>query len=161
VQLDSVFLSEENFRQAFNRGLEKMLEINELGAYILVLANASAEKSTYASLAPKLREAFTGWNELFSRPEMPEKDKAADDIAVFRQIMAVGFEQLSLTQHRMADIWQLQYNLLRSFRPARNATRRFEKILVPFDEGGFHFNKPFLQKELTIWMNTQGRVMVL
>lgn len=152
---DPIFKSEDNFRQAFLTGLEKMLTSDELGAFVLVLANASFDAEIYNWLKKRLARRFEWWVEQFQRYEEAQMQYAADDVAVFKQLMKLGVDALSLTEQRMQDIWQLQYNQLRSFRPARNAGRKFTTISEAFDPGGFNFNKPFLQKEV-FW---QGEIL--
>ena len=48
---------------------------------------------------------------------------------------------------RRVGPWEVQFNQLRSFRPKRITTQVPQSLHVPFDEEGFHFNKPFMQKE--------------
>lgn len=146
--IDPVFSSEETFRQAFIAGLENMLESDELGAYILVLANASFDAEIFSRLKTPLERQFDVWLDVFRDCASIETDFAPDDVAVFKQLMALGFSGLSVTEHRMQDMWQLQYNQLRSFRPARTAGRKIETLSEAFDVNGFNFNKPFLQKEV-------------
>lgn len=148
MELDAVFSSEEHFRQAFILGLENMLQSAELGAFILVLANATFEPEIYQRLKQPLAGRFKEWTNLFLQDAEVVKKSAVDDVAVFKQLMALGFDALNLTEHRMQGIWQLQYNQLRSFRPPRNADRKFATLSETFNENGFNFNKPFLQKEV-------------
>ena len=155
MTIDPVFSSQEQFSQTFVRGLENMLNSEELGAFILVLANASFDVQIYQQLKQQLAQRFAQWVEVFEQDAEAESRFAADDVAVFRQLMALGFEALAVTEHRMQDMWQLQYNQLRSFRPPRNAERVFNSISEAFDDNGFNFNKPFLQQEV-FW---QGEVL--
>jgi len=148
ADLDNIFLSEENYRKAFEVGLENMLGHDELGAYILVLANACNEKNIYQKLASELNKRFETLSHLYRESSQYRTQSAPDDVAVFEQLMSVGFDRLELSQYRHEDCWQLQYNPLRSFRPSRNSTVKFETISKPFDELGFNFNKPFLKKEI-------------
>jgi hypothetical protein len=143
---DNLFHSEEQFYRAFITGLETMLASDELGAFILVLANASFETELYAELRPQLAERFQYWREQLHKGALDRF--SPDDVTVFRQLAETGFENLKTTSFRHAGIWQLQFNQLRSFRPSRNAANAIESISQPFNPDGFHFNKPFLQKEV-------------
>jgi len=153
VSLDKLFSSETEFQSAFTRGLDNMLDEDALGAFILALANATFDKAIFDSLSIRLKTGFEKWQQFFQEGE-DEANVAPDDAAVFRRLKEAGFDNLQLTQKRMAGIWQLQYNQLRSFRPSRNASATFDSIYKDFDEQGFHFNKPFLQKEI-LW---QGQI---
>lgn len=148
MQLDPFFFTEDTFTRAFNDGLDTMLDSSELGAFVLVLANATIDPAVYQYFETRLAKRFDQWLELFRNDPDVGKKFAADDVAVFKQLIDVGFAALQPTRHRIADVWQLQYNQLRTFRPARNATRAFETTSQAFDVNGFHFNKPFLQKEI-------------
>ena len=161
MQLDPVFLTEEAFLQAFKDGLDEMLDSDELGAFVLVLANATFDPAVYQQFNKRLARRFAQWLELFRNEPDAQRKFAADDVAVFKQLTDVGFAALQPTSHRSVDIWQLQYNQLRTFRPARNATRKFETTQQAFDFNGFHFNKPFLQKEIFWQGELYGHVVRL
>jgi ATP adenylyltransferase/5',5'''-P-1,P-4-tetraphosphate phosphorylase II len=47
------------------------------------------------------------------------------------------------------------FNPIRALRPPRISGMRFEGLLRPFDPDGFHFNKPFLAKEV-LWQGELG-----
>jgi len=146
-----LFESPEAFREGFVNRLERMLrEYQGLGVFILVLANASYDEGIYRRLATPLRQRF---EDLAARMRAdlqagrPLGD-APDDVLVFLKLMAVGFDDLPLTRFRQADGFELQFNLLRAFRPARMSDAVVKELHKPFDPSGFHFNKPFLQKEV-------------
>jgi hypothetical protein len=145
-----LFSSEEVFEKAFIEGLASLPAADELGAFILVLANATYDERIYRQLEPALRQQFSVWQQRFESDKALIDTFAPDDVAVFRKLLETGFDQLELTRYRMEGIWQLQFNQLRSFRPARNANSRFETIRQDFNPDGFHFNKPFLKKEM-LW----------
>ena len=144
------FGSAEHFRQTFSAGLQGLLHEAGLGAYILVHANASFDAELMEVLRPKLLQRF----QLLASEcraalhEGRELDGAADDVSVFLKLMAIGFEGVAETRFRQLDPWELQFNHLRAFRPRRMTGERVEGISRPFDETGFHFNKPFLQREI-------------
>ena len=146
TESNNLFHSEEDFYRAFVNGLENMLSLEELGAFILVLANATFETELYAELKPELEGRFKYWRDQLEKGEL---DKfAPDDVEVFKKLASTGFENLKTTEFKHAGIWRLQFNQLRSFRPSRNASRVIESISEAFNPEGFHFNKPFLQKEV-------------
>lgn len=163
MMTNTPFRSTGDFRQAFAAGLEEMLQHEGLGVFILVCANAGFDSQLWQSLEQKLtsryeqharqyREALQGG---LSLPD------GEDDVTVFLKMLAIGFDALAQTERRKAGPWELQFNLLRSFRPPRMAHRRIESLSEPFNENGFHFNKPFLRKE-SFWSgDLEGREVEL
>ena len=148
MKLDSeIFESEIAFENAFVDGLQKMLLSDELGAFILVLANACYEATLFERMKSALRERFAYWGERAEEDDFKQQF-AVDDVKVFQSLQALGFDNITSSVFRMAGIWQLQFNALRSFRPARNAHQLVDSIESPFNDNGFHFNKPFLAKEI-------------
>ncbi|MET0103625.1 MAG: hypothetical protein ABW072_00590 [Sedimenticola sp.] len=147
----SPFESPEQFRVAFERQLASLLsEFDELGVYILVLANACLDRPLWANLSESLKDKFH-----YLAREIAENhqeglllDDADDDLLVFRRLMETGFDNLQATSFRTVGPWELQFNQLRSFRPPRMSGRPTEGISAPFNPDGFHFNKPFLRKEI-------------
>ena len=146
--MDAIFTSEDNFRSAFKDGLKAMLAAEELGAFILVLANASYDKQLFSEMKALLKKRFDDWAEYFASADFDENLLAADDVAVFRGLLELGFENIQETEKRMAGIWQLQYNPMRTFRPRRNADSKIESNRQDYDAQLFNFNKPFLKKEI-------------
>jgi len=150
--MEPPFDTPDNLRSAFVTGLEQLLEDPGLGAYILVLANASFDPAIFQLLhaplerrfaehAARCRSAFAAGREL------AETD---DDLLVFLKLIALGFQEIGTTESRAAGPWEVQFNLLRAFRPKRMSGSPTRGSQVPFDPAGFHFNKPFLRKE-TFW----------
>jgi diadenosine tetraphosphate (Ap4A) HIT family hydrolase len=157
------FKSVENFSAAFTAGLSDMLEHEGLGVFILVCANAGFDPQIQQALAGRLRQRFDVYSEQYREAlrhgrALPDAD---DDVLVFLKIMAIGFNALQPTQRRAAGPWELQFNQLRAFRPPRMAHTRVESLHVPFNENGFHFNKPFLRKECFWSGELQGREVEL
>lgn len=158
IELPGLFHSTENLREAFVDGLERMLETHHgLGVFILVLANATYDERIHARLRNPLRERFqqlaTGLRSTLIDGRTPTD--APDDVLVFLKLMAVGLEQLQLTRWRRAGDYELQFNPLRAYRPPRMSDVTVTELFRAFDAGGFHFNKPFLQKEV-LW---QGELL--
>jgi hypothetical protein len=131
----------------------------DLGAYILVLANAAYDASLWAQLAPalarrhaELAEALTDalrHGEMLAEPD--------DDVMVFLKLNLIGFDHLGLMEDRRAGPWELMFNPIRALRPPRISNQKFDGLLRPFDPAGFHFNKPFLAKERLWEGNLAGK----
>ncbi len=147
------FASVAVLQQDFADGLAGMLATYpNLGVYILVLANAAYDDSLWPQLAPalarrhgELAERIAG--ELRHGTALTEPD---DDLMVFLKLHTIGFEQLGLVVTRHAGPWQVTFNPLRALRPPRISGQRFDGLLRAFDPAGFHFNKPFLTREV-LW----------
>lgn len=146
----SLFTDQEKFRDAFVSGLRGLLEQPGLGVYILVHANASFDAEIFDQLKLPLEQRFDqlaeGCREALANGR--EMSGAPDDQAVFLKLMAIGFAGVQLTEFRQEEGWEVQFNHIRAFRPARMADRSVKGIYKPFDPSGFHFNKPFLRKEV-------------
>ena len=151
------FSSEDNFQLAFSKGLDDLLTADELGVFILVLANASYDREIFSVMRPVLKRRFEEWADYFESDSVVEAEHAPDDVAVFQALRSLGFEQIQGAQKRMVGIWQLQYNQMRSFRPRRNADAAFNTNRVDFETNGFNFNKPFLRKEIFWEGDIQGK----
>lgn len=146
------FDSPRQLQSAFVHGLQQMLEAPGLGATILVLANASFDPAILEHLRQPLRQRFE-WHAAQLRKAFADGHavpEAADDLLVFLKLMALGFDGITVTERRRAGDWELQFNLLRAFRPKRLSDSVAAGIRVPFNGDGFHFNKPFLRAE-TFW----------
>lgn len=153
MTLPREFTSPAALRDAFAQGLEAMLGQHDgLGVYILVLANACYDPELWTRLsAPLARrheahaDRLTAALRRGGRLEEPE-----DDLLVFLKLMAIGLPHLGAVARRQAGPWQIQFNPLRALRPPRASSLRVEGLRQPFDPQGFHFNKPFLAKEV-LW----------
>ncbi|NTV87483.1 MAG: hypothetical protein HGA21_12155, partial [Burkholderiaceae bacterium] len=73
-----------------------------------------------------------------------------DDVLVFLKLHAIGFEHLGTMESRRAGPWEAMFNPIRALRPPRISGQTFDGLLRAFDATGFHFNKPFLAKEI-LW----------
>ena len=146
------FQSPESFRQTFENGLARMLdEYDELGVFILVLANAAFDPEIQQRLRVALKRKFDRLSHLHETAGGDASVLGApDDLAVFQQLLRLGIDDLLPVAVRDAGVWELQFNQLRSFRPLRNAGSAEPGICKPFNPAGFHFARPFLAKE-TIW----------
>ncbi len=146
---NEIFSSNEQFRHAFEQGLVDLLDHDGLGVFILVLANATFDQHVhdyshdvllekYQQLTQKYRFLLQD-GQFLTEPE--------DDILVFLKLMAIGLDKLSQTEFRQTNQWELQFNHIRSLRPARMSKNIIEGLYLEFNPDGFHYNKPFLQKE--------------
>ena len=147
------FASLAALEQGFAGGLAAMLDTHAgLGVYILVLANAAYDRALWSQLAPALATrhaelAATLADTLRHGQQLAEPD---DDVLVFLKLNLVGFEHLRLMESRRAGPWDAMFNPIRALRPPRISGQQFEGLLRPFDPAGFHFNKPFLAREV-LW----------
>ncbi|WP_198264878.1 HIT domain-containing protein [sulfur-oxidizing endosymbiont of Gigantopelta aegis] len=146
---NELFASKEQFRHAFEQGLVNLLDHDGLGIFILVLANASFDQHvhdyTHEALLHKYHELTKKYRFLIQDGQLLTEPE--DDILVFLKLMAMGFDKVSQTEFRHTEQWELQFNHIRSLRPARISKNIIDGIHLEFDPDGFHFNKPFLQKE--------------
>lgn len=151
--IQNPFSSSDALRNAFRSGLQRLLENEEgFGPFILALANATYDAEIQKRLRHRLAQRF---GELAERCRRDfgigrEPDAPSDDLVVFLKLMAIGFDSVETRRQRSLGPWEVQFNQVRSLRPKRAAGQRPAGIRLPFDENGFHFNKPFLRKE-TFW----------
>ena len=147
----SPFASSATLEPAFAEGLAAMLDQHAgLGVYILVLANAAYDPALWERLSPALSArheelAATLKATLRSGRKLSEPD---DDVLVFLKLHAIGFEHLQPLESRSTGPWEILFNPIRALRPPRTSGLKFETLLCPFDPASFHFNKPFLAKEI-------------
>ena len=151
------FSSFETFHTVFNKRLTGLLsDYDELGIYILVMAHAGFDSTLRKSLVGPLKKRF---NRMAGELRKGRKrglylDDAGDDLQVFQSMMDIEFDGLRPAQFRSIGPWELQFNQMRSLRPARMAGEVADKIRVSFNPDLFNFSAPFLRKEI-FW---QGRV---
>lgn len=158
---DPFFSSRPELEQRFAAGLSAMLDKHPgLGVYILVLANAVQDAALWGRLREalalrhrRLRDRITAALREGRKLAEPE-----DDLMVFLKLVAIGFEHLLPVEQKLiadtnapgAPAWEAQFNPIRALRPARMSDTRVDGVMRPFDPNGFHFNKPFLAKEV-LW----------
>ena len=131
-----------------------MLSHDELGAFILVLANSMQDKQSQIDLKNDLMSMFV---ELNNKHKVGALKATDDDMGVFEKIKAKGVGSLSAWQGIPQGEWELLYNPMRSLRPERASSEKFENIIREFDRAKFHFNKPFLRPEI-LWEGEWGNV---
>ncbi len=147
------FSSDEHLRETFEQGLQELLQgHDELGVFILVLANAVFDQNMLEHLAQPLAERLPLLEQLIneSSEQELEQNQQVDDLQVFRRLVALGIDNIEPPEYRQAGPWEVQFNRLRSFRPTRSSKIKVNGITRPFDREAFHFNKKFIRKEI-LW----------
>ena len=163
----SPFSSLAHLRQCFVDGLETMLAQHEeeLGVTILVLANAAQDPTLWPPLRNKLLARYQQHaKQIKSALRSGSTLKAPeDDLMVLLKLMAMElgqdtFDLVQVRPCRLRGPWEVQLNPLRALRPARMSQARAEGNMRPFDPNGFHFNKPFLAKEILWQGELNGKI---
>lgn len=145
----NLFQSPEYFEHCFNNGLSQLLNHQQLGVFILVLANSSMSEILFQSLKQPLQLQFQQFHQQFKsafRQGQPV-NIATDDLLVFLKLAMVEFNHFHPVTFRHEENWEVQFNHLRSFRPERMTQNKTPDLKTPFNHQGFHFDKPFLEKE--------------
>ncbi|MFK5985699.1 MAG: hypothetical protein QM479_09750 [Pseudomonadota bacterium] len=146
----NIFSNKENFRQSFEQGLIKLLNYDDLGLFILVLANSSFDQHMHDYTEQVL---LTKYHKLrrFYRSAIKEGQQLSapeDDVLVFLKLLAVSIDNIKQTEFRHEAVWEMQFNHLRSLKPSRMGNHKFCGIQLDYDADSFNFNKEFLQKEI-------------
>ena len=89
--LPELFRHRDGLRHSFVAGLEGMLEEPSLGTFILVLANAAYDAEIYRHLEPALTQSYEELKQNFAN----QQHVAADDVAVFKQLLAIGMDGIA------------------------------------------------------------------
>jgi hypothetical protein len=156
----SPFASLDALENDFADGLAAMLAKHQgLGVYILVLANAAYDPALWTQLAPALQQrhgelAAAITDSLRRGQQLSEPD---DDVTVFLKLNTIGFAHIGQMESRAAGPWQIMFNPIRALRPPRVSGMKFDGLARAFDAAGFHFNKPFLAKEILSEGRLAGR----
>lgn len=130
------------FKSRFKNKLSDMLEPDELGSFILVLANSMQDSDLHKSLKGQLETTFKALKNNKNLKAAP------DDITVFEALKKTGIGQYGAWQTRQINSWQCAYNPMRGLRPERSSKEVFEGLQRPFNRNAFHFSKPFLRPEI-------------
>ncbi len=164
MSVPPVFRSPQAFRAAFVESLVPLIAADGLGTFILALGNAAFDPHIHHLLAPRLQQRFGELRERCRaalRSGRPLAD-APDDLLVFLKLIAIGIEDLPTSSFRRAGPWELQFNPLRSLRPARASADAVHTLQAPFNAQGFHFDKAFLRREV-FWegelLGQRGRLL--
>lgn len=162
--MPQLFESNRAFHNAFADGLQGMLAYEGLGGLILVAANACMESTLSKQLDKRLQlRCQQAEGQIRESLQLGQPlSGSEDDLLVFLKMVMIGYESLQLAQFRTLEGgWELQYNPLRALRPPRVAHQQIHSHHAPFNEAGFHFNLPFLRKEMLWSGELEGRMVDL
>ena len=135
------------FKKLFVEKLKSMLSDEELGAFILVLANSLQDDYLKKELHVDLKNNFNALKEKYLAGAL---EATSDDIEVFEKLLGMDVDDLPVWQSRMEGEWSVVFNIMRQLRPARASSQVLDSIVQKFDRDKFHFNKPFLKPEI-LW----------
>lgn len=138
-----------------------MLSSDELGAYILVLANSMQDNDFYKTLEDALED-----NKQLLEESLADRSLHAtqDDFDVFKKLGRDERYQLSSWSRYQVGVWEVMSNPFRTLRPLRISDDRMVSIRKTFDVKTFHFNKAFLNPEILWeqqWQSIDGHVFNL
>ena len=144
-----MFIAEDinQFKILFVNQLKNMLSTDELGAFILVLANSHQDAFLKNVLQDDLTNTFIALKDKFVAGSL---DATQDDSDVFKQLLDVVLEDIPAWSYKTTGNWEVVCNSMRQMRPARVSSQILTTIKQPYDEAKFHFNKPFLKAEI-LW----------
>ena len=144
-----MFIAEDidQFKELFVGKLKAMLSDDELGAFILVLANSHQDEFLKSELDADLKKTFTALKKNFSAGNL---SAAPDDVDVFERLLEVDLDEIPVWQYNDIGDWDIAFNPIRQLRPERVSSQVLTSIKQPFDDSRFHFNKPFLKPEI-LW----------
>ena len=147
------------FKHLFAEKLRSMLSPDELGAFILVLANSMQDKHAQASLKNDLMAMFV---EMINEQKEGVLHATDDDLEVFEKIKQKGIGSITAWESIKQGEWEVLCNPMRGLRPARASAEKIKTIFQEFHGGRFNFNKPFLRPEILWegeWHNVPLRVL--
>jgi len=144
-----MFIAEDidQFKSLFVNRLKAMLSDDELGVFILVLANSHQDEFLKSELDADLKKTFIALKKNFSAGKL---NAAPDDVDVFERLLEVDLDEVPVWQYNDIGDWDIAFNPIRQLRPERTSSRVLNSIKQPYDESRFHFNKPFLKPEI-LW----------
>lgn len=157
----NIFENKDSFRVAFEQGLVKLLEHDDLGAFILVLANSSFDQHVHNYTEQALLTKYHKFSRFYRHAIVEGQllKSPEDDILVFLKLLAISIDNIRQTEFRQESLWEMQFNHLRSLKPTRIANHKACDIQLEYDADGFNFNKSFLQKEIFWDGNLLGKSM--
>jgi len=135
------------FKKLFVEKLKNMLSDEELGAYILVLANSLQDSFLKNELQVDLKNNFKALKESYLAGTLKA---TKDDLDVFEKILDMDVNDLPVWRSRTEGDWLVVFNIMRQLRPARASSQVLSSIIQAFDGDKFHFNKAFLKPEI-LW----------
>ncbi len=142
------------FKSLFVQQLKNMLSPDELGAFILVLANSRQDAALREALGESLRQNFLELKYSYDQGTLVATD---DDMAVFTRLLQQDLEAMSVWETRYQGDWEICYNAIRALRPTRSSAEILSSIQADFVADKFHFNKPFLAPEI-LWQGCHNDV---
>lgn len=142
------------FKNLFVNKLKNMLSDDELGAFILVLANSQQDNCLNEALKEDLHTTFVALKDSYLAGKLKAPQ---DDMDVFRQLLEMDLNDIHVWHNKSAGDWEVDYNPMRQLRPARASSQILASIKQPFDERRFHFNKGFLKPEILWQGEYQGK----
>jgi hypothetical protein len=147
--LPDIFKSKENFRKIYNgyllNLLKKEISVNDLGILILLSAQATFNPELYKKASSRLDSIYRKLPlEIKTIPDNLKND----DYYVALKILEIGWRKIEQVHFKKSnEIWDVQYNQLRTFKPRRNAVEEIKSVYKKFDVKAFNFNKPYLKQE--------------
>lgn len=165
--INQVLFSSTHYKQAFEEGLSRILQHKTAGTFILACANLFQHPEFLKNNRVQLNEAYTCIKQRYQayQKKGQQPDDAPDDITVMTSLIDIGLHNLQDVEYRKIEFndvdFLLNYNQLRSFRPARMSTADNLELDMPFNEDGFHFDKPFLAKESFAEGECEGKQLSL
>lgn len=135
------------FKKLFVNKLKGMLSDDELGAFILVLANSHQDEFLSNELDADLKNIFITLKDKNSAGKLHAPQ---DDVDVFKQLIDLELDDIPVWRYKTVGEWEVVCNSMRQMRPARSSSQILNSIKQPYDETKFHFNKPFLKPEI-LW----------
>ncbi len=130
------------FRENFESRLVTLLNRDEPGTFILVLANSMQNQQLHDALAAKLQASF---NHILNNPDL---HAPKDDLLIINTLKAQGISQYGVWKTRRIHAWQCTCNPFRALRPERSSKAPFAGLKQPFNDDAFHFSKAFLRAEI-------------
>ena len=149
----------KTFQLLFIKKLHQMLSPDELGAFILVLANSMQDEKLKYELAQELQVVF---EKLKRGYEEHSLHATHDDLLVFKKILKKDVSSLPVWQTEQHGSWILLNNPMRELRPPRASMETVDSVHRMYDDSRFNFNKPFLRPEILWegeWRGTSMRVL--
>jgi hypothetical protein len=124
-----MFIAEDfiQFKNLFVTQLKKMLSDDELGAFILVLANSQQDEFLKDELQYELKETFAALKNNFSTGSLKTTQ---DDSDVFKQLLDIDLEDIPVWKYRAAGDWEVSCNIMRQLRPMRRCVFQHKSLLL-------------------------------
>lgn len=134
----------KQFQATFISRLHQMLSPDELGAFILVLANSMQDENIKKELAQELNAVFEKLKQAYEKKALKATH---DDLLVFEKILGKGISSLPVWESDQHGPWLLLNNPMRALRPPRVSLETVDSVHRLFDETRFHFNKAFAPRD--------------